>query len=169
MTTRLASSFPIAAEHSHLISSREERAARMVATIDVACEHLAAQLAVGHSQEYRNVLAFFARFHSYSANNCLLIRSQRSDASRVAGLKQWNGLGYTVRKGERAIWVWAPVTKKTDEAGTGVVREIVVAFRPAPAFYAAQLNEIGDKPLPTLFAPLPDDVAPLYHQVLQRI
>ncbi len=149
--------------------TRQERAVRLAATVDAACERLAEQLAAGHSQEYRNVLAFFARFHRYSANNCLLIRSQRPDATQVAGLTRWNVLGYTIRKGERAIWVWAPVTKKSDEDGTGAAREIVVAFRPAPVFDAAQLNEIGDKPLPSLFAPLPDDVEALYQRVRQQI
>ncbi|MDP9370029.1 MAG: ArdC-like ssDNA-binding domain-containing protein, partial [Chloroflexota bacterium] len=149
--------------------SRQERAAQMAATVDLACERLAQQLAAGHTEVYLHVLDFFARFHHYSANNCLLIRSQRPDASRVAGLKRWNALGYTVRKGERAIWVLAPVTKKIDEARTGEPREVVVAFQPAPVFDAAQLNEIQDKPLPSLFKPLPDDAEDLFQRVRERI
>ncbi len=149
--------------------TRKERAAQLAATVDLACERLAQQLADGHSREYLEVLKFFSMFHRYSATNCLLIRSQRPHASRVAGLKRWNALGYTVRKGERGIWIWAPVTKKIDEVEASEPREVVVGFRPAPVFDAGQLNEIGDKPLPTLFASLPDDAAPLYHQVRQRI
>ncbi len=149
--------------------SRQERAVEMAATVDAACERLAEQLAAGHSEEYRSVLAFFARFHRYSAKNCLLIRSQRPDATQVAGLKTWNRTGYTVRKGERAVWVWAPVTKKIDEAGTNEQREVVVTFRPAPVFDAAQLKEIEDKPLPSFFRPLPDDAEPLYQHVRERI
>ncbi len=149
---------PVSSTQEAPAPTRQERAAGMAATVDAAFDRLASQLAAGHSQEYLNVLAFFARFHRYSANNCLLIRSQRPNATRVAGMKTWNRAGYTVRKGERAIWVWAPVTKKIDEAGTTEPREVVVAFRPAPAFDAAQLKEIEDKPLPSFFKPLPDDV-----------
>ncbi len=149
--------------------TRQERGEQMAATVAGACERLTSQLAAGHSQEYLCVLAFFSRFHRYSANNCLLIRSQRPDATRVAGLKTWNSLGYTVRKGERAVWVWAPVTKKIEEAGASEPREIVVAFRPAPVFDCSQLKEIEEKPLPTLFAPLPDDVEDLFHRVRARI
>ncbi len=151
------------------IPTRQERAEQMAATVTGACERLTSQLAAGHSEEYLCILAFFSRFHRYSANNCLLIRSQRPDATRVAGLKTWNGLGYSVRKGERAVWVWAPVTKKIEEAGASEPREIVVAFRPAPVFDCSQLKEIEEKPLPTLFAPLPDDVEELYQQVRARI
>ncbi|MDP9357833.1 MAG: ArdC family protein [Chloroflexota bacterium] len=149
--------------------TRQERAQQMAATVDLACERLAQQLAAGHSQEYLQVLAFFARFHRYSANNCLLVRSQRPDATRVAGLKRWNQLGYSVRKGERAVWLWAPVTRKIDDTGTSEPREVVVAFRPCPVFADVQLNEIEAKPLPTLFKPLPDDAQDLYHRVRERI
>ncbi len=160
---------PVLSAPAEQAPTRQERAAQLVTTVDAACERLAQQLAAGHSREYLEVLKFFSMFHRYSANNCLLIRSQRPDASRVAGLKRWNALGYTVRKGERGIWIWAPVTKKIDEARASEPREIVVAFRPAPVFDAGQLNEIENKPLPSLFQPLPDDAEALYHRVRERI
>ena len=47
-------------------------------------------------------------FHHYSFHNQLLIAHQRPGATRVAGFRKWLQLGYAVRKGERAIRIWAP-------------------------------------------------------------
>jgi hypothetical protein len=44
-----------------------------------------------------------ARFHRYSAQNCMLIAMQCPEATRVAPLKVWNQLGRRVQRGERAI------------------------------------------------------------------
>ncbi len=149
--------------------TRQERAEHMAATVDAACERLAEQLAAGHTEAFLAFLAFQAKFHKYSAANTLLILSQRPDATRVAGLSTWNRLGYRVRAGERAIWLWAPVLRKGVEAATGEEKERLVAFKPAPVFDASQLANLDEKPLPTFFTPLPDDVEPLYQQVRARI
>ncbi len=74
-----------------------------------------------------------------------------------------------MRAGERAIWLWAPVLRKGVEAATGEEKERLVAFKPAPVFDASQLANLDEKPLPTFFTPLPDDVEPLYQQVRARI
>ncbi|MDP9358714.1 MAG: ArdC-like ssDNA-binding domain-containing protein [Chloroflexota bacterium] len=149
--------------------TRQERAAQMTATVDAACERLAQQLAAGHTEAYLQFLSFHAKFHRYSAANALLILSQRPDATRVAGLSTWNRLGYRVRAGEKAIWIWAPVLRKVEDNVTGEERETLVGFRPAPVFDAAQLANLDQKPLPSLFTPLPDDVEPLYQQIRKRI
>ncbi|MDP9363117.1 MAG: ArdC-like ssDNA-binding domain-containing protein [Chloroflexota bacterium] len=149
--------------------TRQERAAQMAATVDAACERLAEQLAAGYTQEFLKFLAFHARFHKYSPANALLITSQCPEATRVAGLTTWNRLGYRVRAGERAIWIWAPVLRKGVDHATGEDGETLVGFRPAPVFDASQLTNLDEKPLPTLFTPLPDDVEDLYQQVRARI
>ncbi len=149
--------------------TRQERAAQMAATVDAACERLAEQLAPGHTEAFLAFLAFHAKFHKYSAANTLLILSQRPDATRVAGLSTWNGLGYRVRAGEKALWIWAPVLRKGVDAATGEEKERLVAFKPAPVFDASQLANLDEKPLPSLFTPLPDDVEELYQRVRGRI
>ncbi len=149
--------------------TRRERAEQMAATVDAACERLAEQLGGGHTREYLAFLTFHARFHRYSAANALLILSQRPEATRVAGLSTWNKLGYRVRAGERALWIWAPVLRKGVDPATGQEGERLVAFRPAAVFDASQLANLEEKPLPSLFTPLPDDVEPLYRQVRERI
>jgi hypothetical protein len=105
-----------------------------------------------------------SRFHRYSFANTWLIITQRPDASRVAGFNDWrNKHNRTVRKGEKAIWVQAPMTKKMVEVNpdSGAEREVsrVYAFRPVPVFDVSQTD---GEPLPQ--APLidgdPDDEGP---------
>lgn len=85
---------------------REERAAALTSTVDGAIARLAEQLGEGHSTEFLAFLAFLARFRRYSVHNCLLIRAQRPEAQLVAGVRRWNELGYRVRPGEKALWIW---------------------------------------------------------------
>lgn len=65
------------------------------------------------SEGWRQWLATRSRFHSYSVGNQLLIARQHPDAIRVAGFRAWLALGYCVRKGERAIRIWAPCPPST--------------------------------------------------------
>ncbi len=46
----------------------------------------------------------------------ILIWLQRPDATWVAGIKRWNSMGRTVRKGERGIAILAPVTARVESA-----------------------------------------------------
>lgn len=149
--------------------TREERAADLKATIDAAIERLAQQLSDGHTDEFVQTLRFYSRFHKYSFGNLLLIQSQRPEATHVAGMRTWNEAGYTVKKGEKAIWIWRPLTKAEPDPETGDKTETVVGFIPVAVFDASQLNEIDEKPLPQVFQPLPDDLADLYQGVVQRI
>ena len=58
-----------------------------------------------------------ARFHRYSANNCVLITAQRPDATRLAAFEEWNTEGIFVSKGEKALSILEP-SKYTREDGT---------------------------------------------------
>src|SRR6266487_6402402 len=49
------------------------------------------------------------RFHRYSLRNTLLIAFQCPHATHVAGFRKWLELGRCVRKGEKAIRIFAPV------------------------------------------------------------
>jgi hypothetical protein len=44
--------------------------------------------------------------------NCILIATQRPDATQVAGFKAWQQLGRQVRKGEHGIRIMAPMVVK---------------------------------------------------------
>ena len=65
------------------------------------------------ADQWRAWLSFATNFHSYSFHNTIAIWMQRPDATWVAGIKRWNSLGRTVRKGERGIAILAPITAKT--------------------------------------------------------
>jgi DNA primase len=58
-------------------------------------------------------LTLAARFHTYSANNTLLIWAQRPDATHVAGYRTWQTLGRHVNKGEHGLQILAPVHRPT--------------------------------------------------------
>jgi len=52
-----------------------------------------------------------AALHGYSRRNQMLIQMQKPDASYVAGFNTWkNEYGRSVKKGEKAIWIWRPNT-----------------------------------------------------------
>src|SRR4029077_18835414 len=70
------------------------------------------------SGKWQEWLTTQSKFHHYSFRNTLLIMIQRPDATRVAGFRAWQLLGRQVRKGEKAIWILAPMTRKIgDEDG----------------------------------------------------
>ena len=67
------------------------------------------------TEGWARFLAFATGFHSYSLSNVLLILSQRPDASRVAGFRQWQERGRQVCKGERSIKIFGYATKRTED------------------------------------------------------
>jgi len=70
------------------------------------------------SNGFREFLDFSSRFRGYSFGNTLLIWVQCPKASRVAGIKTWNSLGRRVKKGEKGIVIFAPVTKDVKKKQT---------------------------------------------------
>ena len=65
-------------------------------------------LRILNGEEFRRYLSVAAKFHHYSANNCLLILMQRPESTRVAGYRKWQQLGRQVRKGEKGVKILAP-------------------------------------------------------------
>lgn len=124
-------------------------------------EQLQAQIAdkvttLTRSDQWQAWLRIASRFHQYSFNNTLLIWSQRPDATTVAGYTTWQKLGRQVTKGEHAIRIMAPVTRRLpktkpdgspvlDDAGKPVTTVQIVGVKPASVFDISQTT--GD-PLP---------------------
>ena len=65
------------------------------------------------SEAWMTMLRVAARFRDYSPSNVLLIAAQRPDATRVGGIRTWNGLGRHVLKGEHGIAILAPCVYRT--------------------------------------------------------
>ncbi len=133
------------------------REANLRASMDAAVERLANQLAEGHTDGFREFLGFYSRFWTYSVRNCLLIQIQCPQATRCAGRYLWNKLGYHIERGQKAIWIWAPILSRRLDPDSGDEVKAVTGFRPAPVFDFSQLAERDEKPLPSIVPMLPDD------------
>jgi hypothetical protein len=78
-----------------------------------------------------------------SISNQLLVALARPDATFVAGFKAWLGLGFAVRKGERAIAIIAPLPVKDRDRLTGEkTGETVMLFKTVFVFDRAQVDPI---------------------------
>lgn len=106
-------------------------------------------------------------FRQYSAANTWLIAMQMPDATRVAGFRTWLKLNRCVRKGERAIRIWAPMTmklrdengevKNDEQTGQELTR---TRFRLAPVFDVSQTEQLPgaeEVPLSPPSAPVTGD------------
>jgi antirestriction protein ArdC len=108
-------------------------------------DHLLDTLAEGiqaltDSDRWRAHLELQGRFHRYSFNNTLLIGAQDPDATRVAGFASWKKLGRSVRKGERALWILAPMVGRRVPDPDGEERRRIYGFRPVAVFDVAQTD-----------------------------
>jgi N-terminal domain of anti-restriction factor ArdC/IrrE N-terminal-like domain len=136
---------------------------------DDALDRLADGIAhLTSSDTWQAWLRVQARFHRYSFSNTVLILTQRPEATRVAGFGTWLRLGRHVRRGEQAIWILAPVTRRPTERSTEVDAEpaprAVVGFRAAAVFDIAQTD---GEPLPAVCRRLGgDDPAGLYQALV---
>ena len=126
-------------------------------------EELLAKLTQGivkltRSDRWRRHLDCQARFHRYSFGNVVLIAAQCPDARRVAGFNAWKQLGRSVKKGEKAIWIRAPlVTRRTAEPDDeGETRTAVRGFKYVPVF---DLSQTEGEELPVACEELEGDVS----------
>jgi antirestriction protein ArdC len=83
---------------------------------DEALMELAEALKQGSSEALVKYLDTLSRFHRYSFSNCLLIAIQRPDATHFAGFQRWKRLGRYVKKGEKGIFILAPVIRRLKES-----------------------------------------------------
>jgi hypothetical protein len=83
-----------------------------------------------------------AGFRSYTLTNFILAWGQRPNVSILAGFKQWKDRGRYVKKGEHAIWIFAPYLKKVKAEDREDDREeeekILNGFFPVPVFDVSQ-------------------------------
>lgn len=129
--------------------------------------------AIRDGQAWADWLRVAGRFHNYSFNNQVLLAAQHATGP-VAGYQAWAAMGRQVRKGEKALYILAPVTRRgprpdpdsatdIDElpgtqhaadpnpatgtgTGTGTRARAVVGFTAVAVFDLSQTD--GD-PLPT--------------------
>ena len=88
---------------------------RLKQITEEALATLCESLEQGKSDQLIQYLDTMSRFPKYSFRNLILIVSQMPDASCVMGYQSWKRLGRYVRKGEKAIRIWAPMKVKDKE------------------------------------------------------
>ena len=95
------------------------------------------------SRAWQAYLDTARRFHNYSFTNILLIRAQVPEATRVAGFQAWKALGRTVRRGEHAIWILAPLTRRLaaeEEDDPAEKVRVIMGFRAVSVFDVSQTD-----------------------------
>jgi antirestriction protein ArdC len=134
--------------------TEDERAERRTAEREQMRE---AVEALRTSEGWQRWLKVRRHFHTYSFHNQLMIGMQCPEATRVAGFRRWLEIGYAVRKGEKAIRIWAPCppSKKAvarwRSEGSKPDDEPRTYFRLVPVFDAGQvapLPEFPGEPMP---------------------
>lgn len=97
-------------------------------------------------------LGMAAKLHRYSFNNVVLTMLQKPDATMIAGYRAWQAMGHQVRRGETAIKILGPVTRKVelvdrvsgepirDAAGRPQFVRQLAGVRPVSVFDASQVD-----------------------------
>ena len=120
-----------------------------------AVDYLVQSLEVGHSTVLTQYLGAMAKFRNYSFGNIMLIARQKPDATNVAGLRTWNSLGRFVRRGEKGIFILAPmvgIKRKNDDgaeqnADAKETQPRLYGFR---GVYVFDISQTEGKELPVL-------------------
>ena len=154
--------------------SVSERTKELTAKLEAGLKELV------QSDKYRDYLTAMSRLNNYSSRNIMLIHQQLPHATRVASFKTWEEeFNRHVKKGERALWIWAPIGEKQpetklmekldpetgapllDEDGKPVMEEMTALvsrprFKEVPVFDVSQTE---GEPLPEIVEPLTGGVA----------
>ncbi|HUZ08707.1 MAG TPA: ArdC family protein [Acidimicrobiales bacterium] len=129
------------------------RTADAIKLLTDGVEHL------GTTGAWERYLRAARTFHTYSFNNVLLLTLQNPRATRVAGFHAWRKLGRSVSRGEKALWVLAPITRRRsdgadehDDRNDGDAERTTgprqpVGFRAVPVW---DLSQTEADPLPEL-------------------
>ena len=93
------------------------------------------------SDELKKFISFRRKhFYSYSLNNTLLIYKQMPEAKFVTGYKKWKELGYTVKKGSKALSIMIPMIKKIENKATGKIESKIFGFKKGNIFDVSQVE-----------------------------
>lgn len=130
-----------------------------------------------NSDTYKQYLEGMVHFNNYSPRNIQLIMSQFPEASMVASFQEWRKRNGSVKKGEKAIYIQAPVSvMKKDENGKPILnpetgeKETVTYFKPVPVFDIKQVSPQEGKELnlPKAMGTIPEQLDKDYYQNVYR-
>ena len=122
-----------------------------------AVDYLVQSLESGQSAVLTQYLGAMAKFRNYSFGNIMLIARQKPDATHVAGYRTWTSLGRFVRRGEKGIFILAPMvgnkrkkdeTEKTEQdTDANETQRTLYGFR---GVYVFDISQTEGKDLPAL-------------------
>jgi antirestriction protein ArdC len=97
-------------------------------------------LTLRSTEEWQKYLDTTSHLESYSFHNMMLIYMQKPDALHVGGYGFWKKEKNPVKKGEKAIYIVAPIIKKLDSDGIESVdgEKKAVGFHYVPVFDVSQ-------------------------------
>jgi antirestriction protein ArdC len=127
---------------------RDRKVREAVELLDASVERLL------DGEQFKRHLSFAAKFHRYSANNCLLVMLQKPGATRVAGYRRWQELGRQVRRGEEGIRIFAPIFRTVEDEESGEKARILCCLKIIKVFDVSQTvpvpgaPSISEKPQP---------------------
>ena len=124
---------------------KEDRAKKLA---DDALADLEAQLKAGHSEALVKFVECLSRFHHYSWLNCMLIASQRPEATHVAGFRKWLELKRCVRKGEKGIAILAPMTYRRQVEDDDGNESTAVGIRGFKVVHVFDVSQTDGEDLP---------------------
>jgi len=92
---------------------------------------------------------------------------QRPDASRVAGFQAWRQLDRCVRRGEKGIWILAPMVYRAgDDEAPDPAPRVIRGFKPVPVF---DLSQTEGRDLPEICRRLEGEVGADLFEDLSRV
>lgn len=106
---------------------------------------------------------------NWSIGNQLLMQSQNTSDAR--GYKQWQAIGRQVSKGSKAVYIFAPMTKKvkdkeeSEKKGEDVFKVVILGFFPIPVF---RFEDTTGEPLPFAESYKPKKYPPFF-DVAQKL
>ncbi len=122
-------------------------------TVEQLHEQLADGIAnLDDKDAWQRWLGMASKLHRYSFNNVVLTMLQKPDATMIAGYRAWQAMGHQVRRGEKAIKILGPVTRKVelvdrhtgepirDNDGRTQYTRQLVGVRPVSVFDASQVD-----------------------------
>jgi antirestriction protein ArdC len=128
------------------------------------------------SDGWRRWVRARAVFANYSATNCALLALQCHqrgiEPRHVAGFRAWQKLGRTVRKGQHALWLMAPMAVVERNASGEETGEKRLFFRSVPVYELSQtqaLPGVEPAPLEPPSAPIEGDSHAHLLQPLERL
>ena len=135
-------------------------------SIKGAVENLVSSLNAGKSERYIEYLKFCSKFYNYSQNNQILIYTQMPTATRVAGFKAWESLGFKINRGSKALKILAPQQYKyievdgeriyfnqmtKEQKANKAFHKVGVTYKPVPVFDISQCTNTNNEDVITSF------------------